>query len=329
VDLIEEVGRIHGYERIAPSPVAGIPLAVPDSAHALAHQWRHQLAGLGLDEVVTNTIVERKWLELAGGEGEPVFLANPPTESQCLLRPTLIPSLLEVARRNFNQRAAGVAIFELGKCFSQAGGRRREQWCLAGLWAGRRSASPWKADWQPVEFLDLKGVLEVFLEKAAPRFESAAHPLCRPGHGAAVLAGDRPLGIMGQLRPALAAAFDLALPVYIFELDCQALAETGGERGFRPLPKFPPIERDLAVVLRAEAPAAQVVAQARAAVPELIEAVEVFDHYQGDQIPPGYKSLAFTVRLRSAERTLEDREANQAVERILRRLAEAFDARLR
>ena len=115
------------------------------------------------------------------------------------------------------------------------------------------------------------------------------------------------------------------------QLDCQALAEVLQERGrgFRPLPKFPPIERDLAVVLRAEAPAAQVVAQARAAAPELIEAVEVFDHYQGGQIPPGYKSLAFTVRLRSAERTLEDREANQAIEQILHRLAEAFDARLR
>lgn len=331
VDLIEEVGRIYGYERIEASQTAQVSLATPVSAHALTYQWRHQLAGLGLDEVVTNTIVERRWLELAGAEGEPVVLANPPTESQCLLRPSLVPSLLEVARRNFNQRAATVAVFELGKCFAQAGGKRREQLRLSGLWAGRRSASTWKAAWQPVEFLDLKGVVETFLEKAAPRFEAAAHPLCRPGRCAAVLAGDRRLGLLGELQPALAAAFDLDLPVYIFDLDCQALAEAleDRDRGFRPLPKFPPIERDLAVVLRAEAPAAQVVAQARAAAPELIEAVEIFDHYQGDQIPPGYKSLAFTVRLRSAERTLEDREASQVVEQILRRLAEIFDARLR
>jgi phenylalanyl-tRNA synthetase beta chain len=331
VDLIEEVGRIYGYERIEPSPSAQVPLAASTSAHALSHQWRHQLAGLGLDEVATNTIVERKWLELIDAGAEPVVLTNPPTESQCALRPTLVPSLLEVARRNFNQRANRVAVFELGKCFSQAGGQRREQLRLSGLWAGRRAASPWKADWQPVEFLDLKGVLEVFLEKAAPRFAAADHPLCRSGHGAAILAGDRQLGWMGLLRPALASAFDLALPVYIFDLDCQALAEAlvGRDRGFRPLPKFPPIERDLAVVLRAEAPADQVLALARAAAPGLIEAVEVFDHYQGDQIPPGYKSLAFTIRLRSAERTLEDREAGQVVEEILRRLAGAFDARLR
>ncbi len=331
VDLIEEVGRIYGYDRIPPSQVAAVPLTATASAHTLSNQWRHQLAGLGLDEVATNTIVERRWLELAVGAGEPVILANPPTESQSALRPALIPSLLEVARRNFNQRANRVAIFELGKCFAQSGGKRREQLRLSGLWAGRRSASPWKADWEPVGFLDLKGVLELFLEKTTPRFEAAAHPLCRQGHCAAILAGDRQLGVLGQLRPAVAASFDLDLPVYIFDLDCQALdaALQDRERGFRPLPKFPPIERDLAVVLRAEAPAAQVVAQARAAAPELIEAVEVFDHYQGDQIPAGYKSLAFTVRLRSTERTLEDREASQAVEEILRRLAKAFDARLR
>jgi phenylalanyl-tRNA synthetase beta chain len=331
VDLIEEVGRIYGYEHIEPSPVAEIPLAVAASAHTLSNQWRHQLAGLGLDEVVTNTIVERKWLEVPGAEGEPVILANPPTESQCVLRPTLVPSLLEVARRNFNQRANRVAIFELGKCFTQSGGKRREHLRLSGLWAGRASASPWQAAWEPVGLLDLKGVLEVFLEKAAVDFEAATHPLCRQGHCAAIQAGDRQLGLLGELRPALAAAFDLDLPVYIFDLDCQALAEAlqGRDRAFRALPKFPPIERDLAVVLRAEAPAAQVLAQVRAAAPELIEAVEVFDHYEGGQIPPGYKSLAFTVRVRSAERTLEDREASQAVEQILRRLAEAFDARLR
>ncbi|MBM3280562.1 MAG: phenylalanine--tRNA ligase subunit beta [Candidatus Handelsmanbacteria bacterium] len=331
VDLIEEVGRIYGYERIPPSPVAQISLTPAPSAHAQSNQWRRQLAGLGLDEVVTNTIIERKWLELAGEEGEPVILANPPTESLCTLRPTLLPSLLEAARRNFNQRAERVAIFELGKCFSRQEGRRREALCLSGLWAGRASASPWKAASRPVEFLDLKGLLEVFLEPAAPRLEALAHPLCRPGHGAAILAGDQPLGLLGQLRPAIAASFDLDLPIYIFDLNCQALAEALAprERGFRPLPKFPPIERDLAVVLRAEAPAALVVAQARAAAPGLIEAVEVFDHYQGDQIPAGYKSLAFTVRLRSTERTLEDREATEAVEQILRRLAEAFDARLR
>lgn len=331
VDLIEEVGRVYGYDRIEPSQMAQIPLNVALSAHALNNQWRQRLAGLGLDEVATNTVIERKWLEVPGAEGEPVFLANPPTESQCVLRPTLLPSLLEVARRNFNQRAERVAIFELGKCFAWQGGERREFMRLGGLWAGRRSASPWKAAWEPVELLDLKGVLEVFLEKAAVRFEAAAHPLCRQGHCAAILAGDRRLGLLGELKPSWAAGFDLDLPVYIFDLDCQALAEAlpGRERGFRPLPKFPPIERDLAVVLRADAPAAQVVAQARAAAPELIEAVAVFDHYQGDQIPPGYQSLAFTVRMRSAERTLEDREASQAVEEILRRLAAAFDARLR
>lgn len=330
VDLVEEVGRVYGYDRIEPSRTARTSLEAPALGQSPERALSQRLVGLGLDEVVTSTIVERQWLELPG-MGEAVELANPPTEGQNILRPSLVPSLLEVARRNFNQRAIGVAIFELGKCFARSGEQWREHLRLAGLWAGRRTASTWKADWAPVEFADLKGLVEILLEGLAPEFSAAEQPLYRRGHCAAIRAGGRLVGHLGELKPAVAGAFDIEQPVHIFDLDHQTLEAAQGtaRAAFRPLPKFPPIERDLAMVLGAEIAAAEVMAQAREAAPQLIEAVELFDLYQGDQIPQGHKSLAFTIRLRSAARTLEDREADQVVEAVLRRLQEAFGARQR
>ena len=335
VDLSEEIGRIYGYDRIDGSQDTRGPLAPRENpATDLQGRIRHQLAGLGLDEVVSNTIIERRWLELAGIDQEKALnLANPPTEAQGVLRPTLVPSLLDVARRNFNQRATTAAIFELGKCFTAGAGEKDagEQLCLAGLWAGRRLASTWRTDHQEVDILDLKGLLEVMLENMSPSFVPAPHPLCRPGHGARVKVGGCDLGYWGQVTPALAAAFDIERPVYIFELDFQGLLNQWNPRmwTFRPLAKFPPIERDLAVVLPQDISAADAVEQMRRAAPELIESVDLFDLYQGDQIEAGHKSLTFSIRLRSAEKTLEDQEANSVIDQVLDRLQKTFGATLR
>jgi phenylalanyl-tRNA synthetase beta chain len=129
----------------------------------------------------------------------------------------------------------------------------------------------------------------------------------------------------------VAAAFDIDRSVYIFELDFETLAELWARRplGYRPLPKFPPLERDLALVLPEATGMAEVVEQIRLAEPVLVEQVDLFDCYRGDQIPAGHKSLAFTIRLRSAEETLTDRQADQVVEAVVRRLAQAFGATLR
>ncbi len=335
-DLIEEVGRIHGYHHIEESRTIRSP--VPTAGGGDFHTqlaMRRRLAGLGLDEVVTNTIVERSWIEASGYPvSEALELANPPTEGQCLLRPTLIPSLMDVARRNLNQRAESVAIFELGKRFRRQddGKTDGEELCLAGLWSGLAGISPWKSDRRPVDFLDIKGLLESFLADLRPGFASAQHDLFRRGHCARIEAeGGAFLGYMGELAEHLAASFDLGDGIYIFEVGYRSLAESLGalERSFKPLPKFPPIERDLAVVVEEAVPAEQLVAEIRAVEPNLIESVHLFDVYAGDQVAAQHKSLAFSLRLRSGERTLEDREADAVVKRVLSRLQQRFDARLR
>ncbi len=335
VDLIEEVGRIHGYDNIEGSRTIKAPLGhADDRTAATTSKIRHRLAGLGLDEVMSNTIVEQKWLELAGrNAGEILALANPPSEAQGVLRSTLVPSLLDVARRNFNQRAPTVAIFELGKCFTAVPGQPglRERLHLAGLLAGRRSASTWHADHREADLLDLKGLLEAFLEDGDPRFAPDACSPCRKGHCARLRINGFDLGYLGEAAPGLLSGFAIERPVYIFELDFQVLLEQWHRRSstFRPLARFPAIERDLAVVLRQDISTGEVVEQIRRTAPELIESVDLFDLYQGDQIAAGHKSLAFSLRLRSPEKTLKDEQANQIVDKVLKNLKKAFDADLR
>jgi len=333
-DLIEEVGRIYGYDRIASSDrLAGPVSAGHTPAYTAAGEARARLRALGVDEVVTSTIVERRWVEQFGDSELTAWeLANPSTESQDRLRTGLVPSLLDVARRNFNQRAASVCIFELGKRFyTAADGPPVEEMALAGLWSGARTTSPWRREQADVDFLDLKGVAECLLEDVEPVFSPGEHQLLRPGHAATISVGGVAIGFIGELCTAAREAFDLANPVYIFELAFAPVADAWRrlERGYQPLPKFPPIERDLAVVLADSVEAAAVAAGIRDVEPELIESVELFDLYTGDQLEAGQKSLAFSIRLRAGDKTLEDRQADEVMARVVAHLEKAFDARQR
>ena len=230
-DLIEEVGRIYGFDRIEGRQEASGPWITRRNPELAFRQVaRQRLLGLGLDEVVSNAIVESRWLELAGAADRAARLANPPTETQDALRTTLVPSLLDVACRNFNQRATEVAIFELGKCFvasAEKDARPEESWHLAALWSGRVSASPYQADAREADFFDLKGLLEALVGEGDLRFTPADRPECRSGHAACISLGSlggQPLGWLGQVSADLCAAFDLERQVHIFEISFTALA---------------------------------------------------------------------------------------------------------
>lgn len=333
-DLIEEVGRVYGYDRISSTDrLAGPISASHSSGYLSAAEARRRLTGLGADEVVTSTIVERRWMDQFGDpEREPWVLANPPTEGQDRLRTTLLPSLLEVARRNFNQRASEVCIFELGKRFyNHATGGPTEETALAGLWSGLRTESPWRREQVPVDFLDIKGLVESLLRDLNLRFTPREHQLLRPGHGAAVSLDGVEIGFLGELSSGARDVFDLANPLFIFEFAFAQVAEAWQrrERGYLPLPKFPPIERDLALILADSVGAGEVAADIRAVEPGLIESVELFDTYKGSQLADGEKSLAFSLRLRAGDKTLEDRQADEVMARVVAHLEEAFGARQR
>jgi phenylalanyl-tRNA synthetase beta chain len=335
VDIVEEVGRIYGYDSIAGSTVVSSPVGSRfDSRIDVQREIRNRLSGLGLDEVITNSIVDGTGMNHFADDAHAFLrLTNPPTEDQHLLRPTLVGSLLEVARRNFNQRASTVAVFELGACYQMgdASDAVSERVRLAGLWAGSASASPWRDEHRDVDFLDLKGIVETLLAALAPEFHPAEVPWLRPGCAASIAVGGEQLGFLGQAQPQLSSAFDLERRIFIFEVDFDRLAASWScpKAAYDPLPKFPPIERDLAVVVPTHVGNGEVESHILGSSPELIEAVELFDVYQGEQIPSDRKSLAYAIRMRSRAKTLEDSEADEIVEAALRRLGERVGAELR
>ncbi len=334
VDLVEEVGRIYGYDGIEASRALRGPLeSAVVSGFELQQEFRQRMAAAGADEVVTSTIVDGGWISWDRLPSAPE-LANPATSGD-LLRSSLIPSLADAARRNFNRRAHTVCIFELGKCFFQgdfrAGSRHAERLRLGGLWFGLGTRSSWRGERRQVDFLDLKGLIESITEDLSPGFHNGAHPLMRVGHCAEVTIAGKSAGNLGECSRDLREAFDLPEPVYIFELDFEVLAMAWRARdaAFHPPPKFPPVERDLAILLDASVPAGDVIAAVRHVDLKLIESVELFDVYTGDQVAPGEKSLAFNLLLRSPERTLQDREADAVIARVLGHLGEVFGVRLR
>ena len=332
IDLVEEVGRVHGYEEVpARSELRGPPPGPAGAGYDGQRRVRRLLTAAGLDEAVTSSIVADDWAELSG----PVAcrLANPPAQGVSSLRTSLVPGLLDVARRNFHQRSPGVGIFEIGRVFIAAdGGGHGESLRAGGLLAGGLSASTWRAEQREVDFLDLKGALDGLLQGIdGICFEPAEGSPWRAGHGARIRLGDRILGALGQVDPAIGARFDLDRDTHIFELELSELFDAWAQRpsAFRPLPRFPAVERDLAVVLDEAIPAGQAEAAIRSAAPDLVERVDLFDVYRGDQVEAGKRSLAFSLRLRSAERTLEDGDADRILDDALERLRGAFGARLR
>ena len=332
IDLVEEVGRVHGYEEVpARSELRGPPPGPAVAGYDGQRRVRRLLTAAGLDEAVTSSIVADDWAELSG----PVAcrLANPPAQGVSSLRTSLVPGLLDVARRNFHQRSPGVGIFEIGRVFIAAdGGGHGESLRAGGLLAGGLSASTWRAEQREVDFLDLKGALDGLLQGIdGICFEPAEGSPWRAGHGARIRLGDRILGALGQVDPAIGARFDLDRDTHIFELELSELFDAWAQRpsAFHPLPRFPAVERDLAVVLDEAIPAGQAEAAIRSAAPDLVERVDLFDVYRGDQVEAGKRSLAFSLRLRSAERTLEDGDADRILDDALERLRGAFGARLR
>ena len=331
-DLIEELGRIHGYDKIEGSQKANGPWLTERDPNL---QWRirlrRRLAAMGLDEVVSNTIVDAAWEQLIDAPAA-IRLANPPTEAQSLLRSRLLPSLLDIARRNFNQRADSLALFELGKCFSaptSESGLPAESWQLSALYAGPLSDTTWQGTRRDADFFDLKGLLESLVDSPNLQCSAAESRGYRRGHSAQIELAGKKIGHIGEVSRALCETFDIEQAVYIFELDFNALVEymEKREKRFVSLPKFPAVERDLSIVVADTIDCNTIVDTMRSG--RLVEDVELFDLYQGDQIETGHKSLSFSLRLRHPERTLKDTQADATIEELLTRLQKQFGAHLR
>lgn len=334
-DLVEEVARLYGFDRIRSRGVRAWNVSVRRSPEErLRDRLRALLTGLGMTEVVTNTLIDEGWVSLCGLETSPVRVSNPVSAEAAALRPALLPSLLNVARWNLNRKVERICIFEIGKVFSRpALGGAEERVEVAGLLIGPRSVGFWEGERPEFDFFDAKGVLEgLFAHLSArpvstPPFASAIY---EPGPSAEVRLGEETVGTVGQVRRSVAGAFDIRRDAFAFVLDFQRLLSCVDERRtFSPLPRFPAVERDFALVVGEGVQAGGLQSLIREEGGTIVEAADVFDLYRGDKVPPRHKSVAFSLRFRAPDRTLSEGEVDEVCGRILRRLREVYGAELR
>jgi phenylalanyl-tRNA synthetase beta chain len=337
VDLIEEVARLHGVERIPSTPPCGaIGGNAYDAVYDALAQARGLLVGLGLDEAQGQTLISDAAAHLAAQPEQVVLLSNPLSSDMNALRPSLLPGLLDSLRHNLSRKNSDVALFEMGRVFQRVGGQTREERRLAVALTGQRAPGFWRgADRDAaMDVYDLKGILDGFLEEFGLRgLGFARRPMSTSlflESATIQLGGKLLLGECGQLQPALARKYDLRDAVFLAELNLdQLLAKRNAGRSFKPLPQFPSIRRDLAMVVAEEVSHEAVLNVVRQAKPANLEATELFDVFRGKGITAGEKSVAYAFTYRHPERTLTDAEVNTAHEKLIAQFRESLRAVVR
>ncbi|PAW80850.1 MAG: phenylalanine--tRNA ligase subunit beta [Pedosphaera sp. Tous-C6FEB] len=318
VDLIEEIARLHGVDKIpSTTPRGAVGTNAFDAVYDQLADVRRLLTGLGLNEAQGQTLISSAECGMLNAES--VLLANPLSSDMDLLRPSLLPGLLHSLRHNLSRKNNDVALFEVGRVFTNVNGQPKEERRLAIALTGARALAFWSGDDREAKFdaMDLKGLVEDVLEHFGLRgimFGKRAEPTALFLESAAVtLGGKLQLGELGQLLPALAKHFDLRDAVFLAELRLdELLARSNRNKAFKPLPQFPASRRDVAMLVP-EATTHDAVLQAiKQAKPANLETVELFDVFRGKNVPAGQKSLAYAFTYRAADKTLTDTDVNAA-----------------
>lgn len=338
-DLVEEVARIHGYDRIPATPLrAPLRPGRKPTACVLAERARDALVAEGMVELLCLPFIDSRDLDrlrLAGDDPrrDPVRVLNPLVESDSHLRTTLLPSLLRVARENLNRQLDGLSLFEVAAAFlrSKASELPREPLQLALVLARGEERGPWKST-APL-FFDAKGIVERLLARLGRPcgFEpGAAQPYLHPGSACEIQLSGRKLGDLGGLHPEVAAAFGIDVPCVVAELELDRIGSLP-ERPmrYREVSPYPSIRRDLAVLVDRERSAGELREAIRGAAGGDLAAVELFDRYEGPGVPEGRVSLAFRLTFQSPDRTLEDADVTRRVDKVVRMLSQRFGGTLR
>lgn len=335
VDLIEEVARHYGYNKI-PSTLPSVVMKTEGSKtkNILENRIKQILASHGFLEVINYSFDDPAYLGLFNST-EPLAILNPLSSEGSVLRTSLFPGLMRNVSLNLNRQINDIRVFEIGRIYIPEGnGLPKEITKLVVAATGKRQQELWeKAEF---DFYDLKGVLERIFELHSLvrrlRFEQTKQVgFLHPGKSSKVLIQDEEIGILGQLHPEISEKMDISQGVYVFEVDLDKVAEfyIGEELQFGPVPRFPFVRRDIAIVVDEDLPVGDIVGEIRRVESSLIEDVTVFDVFKGGAVERGKKSVAVSMIMRAADKTLTDEDVNRLQAKTLERLNLAFGAELR
>jgi len=340
VDLIEEVARVHGIDEHLPTtlPAVGGAVGGLSREQRLRRRAEDALRDLGFDQVVGWSFTDageagRLRIPEDDPRAKPVLLANPLSEDQSAMRTLLLGSLLDIAARNVARGAGALALFESARVYLEGEGDFAgdqpapfaEPQRLAGIAVGPLSPRSWRGGGEAADFFALKGVVEALARglRAELAFAPAEEPFLHPGRSAVVSVGGEAAGWLGEVHPLVCRTWDLDAAV-AFELDLAPLvaAATLGEEAYEDVTTFPAVYQDLAVVVPTETSSATVREAILGAGGDLLQAAEVFDLYEGEQVGEGRKSLALSLEFRAPDRTLTDEEVAGLREQIKGKLNE-------
>ncbi len=342
-DLIEEVVRIVGYSRLPTTPPqAPITAKLPPETRRSRFAVRRLLAGLGYQETINFSFVEAGWERDLAGNADPIRLLNPIASQMGVMRSSLLGSLLQALKFNLDRKAERVRVFELGRVFMRAASvvttdatvrGIHQPMRVAGLAYGEADGLQWARKGQAVDFYDVKGDVEALLVPRQTQFKPAVHPALHPGRCASVWLDGREIGFVGELHPRWRQAWELAQAPMMFELDLQAVVDRPVP-AFEAVPKFQPVQRDLALVVADSVTHDAVLGAVRSApTGGLLRDAFLFDVYKPKQavagVSAGEKSLAVRLTLASSEATLTDEQIDGAVKAVVSCIASQLGGRLR
>lgn len=333
VDLIEELARLYGYNRLPVRyPAARLAPQPHSESRAELSKLRRLLVARGYQEAVTFSFIDPKTFALFHPDAEPLTLANPISADLSVMRVSLWPGLVKALQHNLNRQQSRVRLFEAGLRFVGQLDALRQEPMLAGVICGSRLPEGWANSRENVDFFDIKADVEALLGSAGAAaeftFVADEHSALHPGQTARIERNGHAVGFVGALHPELTNALGLDQSVFVFELNLAAVA-AGRLPEFRELSRFPEVRRDLALLVAREVPAQALLQAVRAAAGEFLTDLRLFDVYQGKGIDPSSKSVAVGLTWQHPARTLTDEEVNNSLQDVVTALETQFQATLR
>ncbi|MFD1216367.1 phenylalanine--tRNA ligase subunit beta [Microbulbifer celer] len=336
-DLLEELARVYGYNRIPSISFSAALDVVPEREDKLDRErLERTLLSRGYQEAITFSFIDRESAAQFDPDVEPLALQNPISAELSVMRSTLMPGLVKALQYNLNRQQDRVRLFETGLRFVPGADQSRENLAqepmIAGLIYGTRAPEGWTGGKDLVDFYDIKADVEALVSHLSAddefTFEPARHPALHPGQCAQVLRNGKPVGVLGTLHPQLQKALDLPKAAFLFELSLKAMGDTRLP-AFAPLSKFPEVRRDLAVLVDVDVTAGSLKQTAVETAGEFLTDFNIFDVYQGKGIDFNRKSVAMGLTFQHPSRTLNDEEINAAVDAVVRELEQKYNASLR